>query len=410
MQQKFVGDVTRILFFVIFLCFVVYFVWLRFAPLVLRRRWVCICQRHHVQFFQEFMFSSVIGNHVLQRAPRFEIVSYRRGSLPDYIARERSELTRRFRDTAGYVVTFDREALIPLAHSGVQIGGETYKLSEMQALGLDENYKMEGLEPDKRAAIDFTAERVAHYARPLFWGLAGVVLKQVTPASSVGGFAVQDSAGRPSIDLAALVAAVNSDTPPSCKIYVLNWPVLLWNLLAITITGKAELFQDEEIKQVTALLDGLRLAGKHANVIVVDNPFVLMDAIEEEVETIVIGGGSWLLDTAKPEIKLLPILAPQGAMLSKYMECLGYLMLPAPYSTEVRKDARTIDTWVRRQFERELLIGSPTFDATRVSLPCWVPLNQKGNVLLGLDLAGIEVIDRVIPLKAPHPLSIFEIE
>ena len=294
--------------------------------------------------------------------------------------------------------------------------------ARFSALGLGVTFYKSGLELDGRADVATTAEFVRDCARALFWGLSGVVVKQTICRNSIGGFDLTEHRGRRIVDLSALIASLNSDAPPSCPVFVLNWPVLLWNLVAIAKTGKVLLRSKDDVDKAKELMSSLKSAYRKGSVRVVDNPYVLMEEIDRSGEAIVIGGGSWLWSaqnakttqdadtTQHAKTHLLPICAEgTGAVFSKYMECLGYLLPDGQPKGDAMRDVRHLDNWIANRFRSEGFMTSSAAKAARVGLPCWVAHSEVlGDLPDGVgSLDDIEIIDRAVSPIMVNELAIF---
>jgi hypothetical protein len=384
---------------------ILWFISLRISGVPLKEHWILICMRHHMPLFEPLLFGS--GSAILNRLflnPKLSFFSYQYGTVIEHLAEEQWEYRKRFSNNAGYFITFDLEASEILRESGVAIGTDRYKLLPLNDLGLQPSQFMGGFQLENE--ITKSVGLIQTYARPLFFGLSGIVAKhRLDVSNDVGGYQLQKSANL-GIDFRRLVTDIVSDSGPKCPIFALNWPALVVNLCAVAVLGHNQVFTGEQKARVDGLINDFRKMLQTGRVQIFENPYALMSNVEKADECLVIGGGTWL--SLDDRTKLYPITSPNEplSIILRYIECFGFLAdADAPITLGMVQDAGRIDRWLERRMGSLVLqhgdstipfVGHSVWHQT-ASYPQQISLHAK--------LAkSTRIIDRIVPPKYSQQL------
>jgi hypothetical protein len=374
---------------------VVFIIVSRRWTVALQSQWIVLCMRHHSPFFEPLMY----GIQLLRRT-RPGLYVYHGGTLLEHLSQEQYEHRHRFNNISGYLLSFDIEAR-EILREGITIGTLKYRIQRLSDLGLKRsNDFMKELELDPSVADIFSRTQFQEYARPLFWGLSGVVLKYKPGETRVGGHSFQNENGLIGVSMLGLLKLLNDQSTSGCPIFIVNWPVLLLNMCAISEFGETQVAPAQKTT-IDRLIDQLRSAVANSSVIVSDNPYYLHDKFREVPECIVIGGGTWL--TFDSNTRLCPILGPFGrSYVLRYLECFGFL-LPEDLAIgpAIEEDAHRVDKWLELRIPAELLRDTRQMGLPLIGYPCWRRLDKSkssdSTIVRRFVGDKTEVLDRRIP-------------
>lgn len=331
-------------------------------PLDLGEKWLVTCMRHHSSLFERMLIGSAVFNRVSAFGdPAISLYSYPKGSLEEFLRDDQMEHNSRLPNHAGYLVTFDAESGDILRNRGIKLHGREYKLSPLVSLGIDQDRFMRGLvlEETIRSSID----QLLPYARPLYSGLSGVVVKAPAFASPTAEYE-DASLGVPAIDLKRLLDDIAGGRGPDCDIVFLNWPTLLMNICAVAAYGRVDIGGDGDKKSADVIVAAIKASVKQPRVKLLDNPFVALQGLREAKEQIVIGGGSWMIDSRISGVRLLPLRRPNGkGVLLRYVEVFGFLMpTDRAVTPSIIRDANKVDLWISRQIRDAVYLEAKKAD------------------------------------------------